>query len=57
MQSVGHAYAVLKGYRMGDRKEAHNFLQSMHPTERILRNRNESKLRAKAKARYIRGRR
>ena len=49
MDSVGGAYAILKGYRSGDPEKAESFLNSMSPSERKLRNRNEGRLRSKRK--------
>jgi hypothetical protein len=55
--SVGHAYAILRGRITGDAGKAKSFLESMTPEERTLRNRNESRLRRKAKKDYKPGRR
>ena len=49
--SIGDAYAILKGYHIGDPQEAQSFLQNMNPTERLMRNRNESRLKSKRKKR------
>ena len=41
--SVGGAYAILKGRRMGNPDEAAGFLESMSPGERTTRNRGEQR--------------
>ena len=52
MQSVGHAFGILKGSKPGNPEEAQAFIDSMHPAELRERNRQESqvgnKLRKKA---------
>jgi hypothetical protein len=51
VDSVNHAWAVLKGRRMGDANEAESFLNRFTPAERMSRNRNESKIRVRLKKR------
>jgi hypothetical protein len=45
--SVGHAWAILKGHMTGDIDQAKQYLMSMPESERILRNRHESRARAR----------
>ena len=54
MSSVGRAYAILKGKMTGNKEEAYNFLQEISPGRKIVQNRMESKLRAKAKRKPLR---
>jgi hypothetical protein len=49
MNSVGQAYAILKGRRHGDQDEAKGFLDSMSNAERGERNRQESRARGSAR--------
>lgn len=49
MASVGKAYAVLTGRLTGDEKKAKEFLESMSPEERTIRNRTESRRRSRKK--------
>lgn len=44
--SVGDAFGILRGQRSGDPNKAEQFLNNMPESELILRNRNESRLRA-----------
>jgi hypothetical protein len=48
VNSVGQAYAIIKGRRQGDREEATGFLNSMSPAKRKEQNRQESKARGSA---------
>lgn len=50
--SVGGAFAILKGYRMGNPEKAQNFLNSMDPAALGERNRQESRMRVRAKKRH-----
>lgn len=43
--SVSEAYGILKGVKTGSLIKAQEFLDSMPDTEKVLRNRNESRLR------------
>lgn len=49
--SVGHAFAILKGRATGDREDASRYLNEMSPTQLIMRNRSESRIRARIKKR------
>ena len=49
MNSVGQAYAILKGRRQGNREKAKGLLDSMKPAERGERNRQESRARGSAR--------
>ncbi len=49
MNSVGQAFAILKGRRHGNTDEAKGFLDSMSDAERGERNRQESKARGSAR--------
>lgn len=49
MMSVGQAYAIIKGRRQGDAKEAKGFLSSMSPGRRKEQNRQESQSRGSAR--------
>ena len=49
MNSVGQAFAILKGRRQGDQNEAKGFLDSLSPAELKERNRQESKARGSAR--------
>lgn len=57
MSSVGHSYAVLKGFRSGDPQKALDFLNSMPVEEERARNRSESRLRSVRKKKYRMGQR
>ncbi len=50
--SVSHAYAVLKGFRLGDVGKAIQFLRSLDPVEAQMRNREESRTRVRVKKRH-----
>lgn len=43
--SVGVAYGILKGQKTGNPQQAQDFLDNMPETEKIIRNRNESRTR------------
>lgn len=45
MNSVGQAYAILRGRRNGDREKAKGLLEGMHPLRRREQNRQESQAR------------
>lgn len=47
MNSVGQAYAILKGRRQGDAEEAKGFLESMPEGRRREQNRQESRARGR----------
>ena len=47
MNSVGQAYAVLRGRLSGDQGEATKLLESLSPAERSTRNRLESRMRGR----------
>lgn len=47
MNSVGKAYAVLKGRMNGDPREAANFLNSMSSFVKRSRNRTEGRMRGR----------
>ena len=49
MNSVGQAYAILKGRRQGSQEKAKGLLDSMSPAERKERNRQESQARGRAR--------
>ena len=49
MNSVGQAYAIIKGRRQGDQEEAKGFLDNMDPARRKEQNRQESKARGSAR--------
>ncbi len=49
MNSVGQAYAIIRGRRQGNREEAQGLLDSMSPAERRERNRQDSKARGSAR--------
>ncbi len=49
MNSVGQAYAVMKGRRQGNQEEAKGFLESMPSDQRKEQNRQESKARGSAR--------
>ncbi len=49
MNSVGQAYAILRGRRQGDQEEAKGFLDSMPAGKRKEQNRQESKARGSAR--------
>ncbi len=52
MASVGRAFAILKSPTfMGDRTRAQSFLENMNPTQRLLQNRAESRIRGRIKGR------
>jgi len=48
MNSVGRAYGILSGRMNGDRKKAKEFLESMSPQQRRVRNRTETRARGRA---------
>lgn len=43
MNSVGQAWAVLRGRLSGDKKEAKKFLEGLSPNEFKMRNRTETR--------------
>ena len=47
MKGVGHAWAVVRGRRPGDKDEAQGLLDSMSPARRKEQNRQESQAQAK----------
>ena len=47
--SVGQAFGVLRGSMTGDPEEAKEFLESKSPFEIAMRNRQESRMRARRK--------
>ena len=49
MNSVGQAYAILKGRRQGNTEEAKGFLDSIPKSKRKEQNRQESKARGSAR--------
>ena len=49
MNSVGQAYAILKGRRQGNQEEAKGLLDNMDPAKRKEQNRQESKARGSAR--------
>jgi hypothetical protein len=49
VNSVGQAYAILKGRRQGNRKEAAGLLESKSPAKRKEQNRQESRARGSAR--------
>jgi hypothetical protein len=49
VNSVGQAFAILKGRRHGDQDKAKGFLDSLDPAELKERNRQESKARGSAR--------
>ena len=52
MASVGRAFAILKSPTfMGDRTRAQSFLDEMPATQRLLRNRAESRIRGRISGR------
>ena len=51
MASIGYSYATLLGRASGDQNKAYNFINSMNPEEAAQRNRDESRLKSKAKKR------
>lgn len=53
MPLVGHAFAVLKGYRPGDPEKEQEFLDSMHPAEVREKNRQDSQVRNKLRKRAL----
>lgn len=52
VNSVGHAWSILKGRAMGNPKKAESFLGSMPPAQLREQNRQESSLRIKARKRH-----
>ena len=52
MNSVGKAYAVLRGRMTGDQEEAQKFLDNLSPFQRAMRNRIESRRRGPVTKRY-----
>lgn len=53
MASVGYSFATLLGRVTGNEDQAYQFLNSMTPEELAQRNRDESRLKAKAKKRKV----
>ena len=53
MASIGYSYATLLGRVSGNENKAYNFINSLNPDEAAQRNRDESKLRSKAKKRRV----
>jgi len=49
--SVGHAWAVIKGHITGDPEQAKKYLMGMTASERILKNRHESRTRVRLRKR------
>ncbi len=49
MNSVGQAYAIMKGRRQGNQEEAKGFLDSMPSGQRKEQNRQESQARGSAR--------
>lgn len=50
--SVGHAMAILRGFRMGNPQKAERFLNSMDPAALKERNRQESRMKVKVRKRH-----
>ncbi len=56
--NIGNAYAVLGGYRTGDKESAKEYLGSLTKTKYTLQNRAESRLRGRIKKKkYVMGQR
>ena len=53
MQSIGHAFGILKGYKAGNPEEADKFINTMNPAELRERNRQESQNKSKLRKRAI----
>ena len=53
MSSIGASFAILQGRLTGNENKAYNFINSMSPDEAAQRNRDESRLRSKAKKRRV----
>ncbi len=49
MNSVGQAYAIMRGRRHGDREKASGLLESMGPAERKERSRQDSQAKGSAR--------
>ena len=55
--SVGHSFAVVRGFRTGDPEKAKVFLDSLPRGELTARNRSDSRLNRKARKRHKMGQR
>jgi hypothetical protein len=47
--SVGHKFAILRGFLPGDKEQAKEELDAMNPGQLTLQNRAESRMRARLK--------
>jgi hypothetical protein len=57
-KSVGHSFAILRGFATGNKKKAAEYLNSMSPEKLAHQNRLESRIRGRLKkSKYKLGRR